>query len=365
VRPASTSLSRRTAPPPAGFTVTRRLHAVTRTTVTPNGLVDRRVPMPPALLEGPFGIPGGRPMRGPVVPMRENADGWGYDDEWAGREERRKARAARKRKRRRRKAAKRRGWKAACKPGGNLEARMQARLRRQKGSAAAASAMYSTAATISTMALPWSAVAGGIIAGVAVGLNIGNALRKKGNLALQGDEAAIKGFMRRSAKWSKAKRKRRATKLLRRLKKVEAKIRRQCKRRKRGPTNRALVRKAKLQLKLIALTALEIGAKKHPKQPAVRNEPDTSPEVTETDPAANVDRPDDLADTPEFSFLSMESKVGGIPAPMLLAGGVVGFGLLAVLVLSGGRRQNPRARRRARPRRRSRRRSPHRRRRAA
>ena len=53
--------------------------------------------------------------------------------------------------------------------------------------------------TVAAMAPPWSTIGAGVLAAVAVGLGVGNALRARGNLALSGDQRAIAAFMRRSA----------------------------------------------------------------------------------------------------------------------------------------------------------------------
>ena len=173
-------------------------------------------------------------------------------------------------------------------------------------------------------------------AAVAVGLGVGNALRARGNLALSGDQRAIAAFMRRSARWSSPRRVRVAKKLQADLTRTLAQKARQCSRRGKGPSNRLLVREAKLKLKLGALVALEVEAKKNPNQQLVAGDPQSVPFRADRDPEADEDQADDVLDPPEFSALDLDDRVLGLPVPMLLGALVLG-----VIVLAASRHATP------------------------
>jgi len=229
----------------------------------------------------------------------------------------------------------------------SLDQRLAARERRSKTSSAAAKGLLSTAATVAAMAPPWSTIGAGVLAGVGASLLVANGLRRKGDQALRGEQQAIAAFLRRSARWSAAKRERMAVKLHRELQAVQAAKKGQQQRRKKGARNRTLVREAKLKLKIAALVALEIGAHKAPHERLIADDPATVPAQTAADPTANTDSPDDDSDPPEFALLDMDQQVAGVPLPFLAAGGLL-VGGLALAWFLNQRGQAPAVERRRR-----------------
>lgn len=151
---------------------------------------------------------------------------------------------------------------------------------------ASAAPLAATAVAVAAVpAVPWTQIAGAVIGLAAAGIKLGAAMRKKGALALQGDEAAVRGFARRAARWSSAKRARVAKRLLA-----------QYKRAARGRRVRQRVKAAKDALKLKVLYALEAGARSGPKVPVLADDPGSVPRQVERDPSANLDQPGDTAD---------------------------------------------------------------------
>lgn len=151
---------------------------------------------------------------------------------------------------------------------------------------ASAAPLAATAVAVAAVpAVPWTQIAGAVIGLAAGGIKLAAAFRKRGALALQGDEAAVRGFAKRAARWSSSKRARVAKRLLADYRRTS-----------RGRRVRQSVRASKDALKLKVLYALEAGARSAPKRPAMADDPGSVPVEVERDPTAQLDQVGDTAD---------------------------------------------------------------------
>lgn len=152
---------------------------------------------------------------------------------------------------------------------------------------AGGTAAMATLAAVGVAFPPWSTlVAAGAAITLAATLAIVGAVRKRESKLLAGDKSAIRVFIKKSARWGAAKRKRVATSLLKQFQRHKAKgtkrggflgLGRKVKRDR--DTWRA--HQAALRMKLEVLTSLEIAARQDPKTPLVYGDKRTTPVVAD------------------------------------------------------------------------------------
>lgn len=153
---------------------------------------------------------------------------------------------------------------------------VETRERRRVGTARAGAIVTASGGAVALIPVPpWTQIAGAAIAAVGAGIGLAAQLRERGSKALMGDKSAVAVFARRAARWSQARRKRTAEKLLKDLRKLRAKKRQGVPRQ---------THEAVLELKLGVLYGLEHEARKDPKKPLVADQPETAPVVLDAQP---------------------------------------------------------------------------------
>lgn len=214
---------------------------------------------------------------------------------------------------------------------GSQQAALLAKRKRVTNALDIAAAGASTSASVA-MAFPppWGQIAAACGYVTAAGLKIAGALRRKGDLALQGDDRAIAGWVRRMARWSKTKRARRATQIRGTLARLEEK----CRRKGGGRGTRLQVQLARTRLKAAALVGVYAEARKEKRRraPLVEGDPRTAADVTETDPSASVDTAaDDIAPNAEADGAASFSDVPGY----VVVGGALAVALVIAAIFLG------------------------------
>ena len=99
----------------------------------------------------------------------------------------------------------------------DVDAEKEAKL--SSGLDKASKAVAATGAAATLVAPPWSLIVTAAAAATSLGIKVASAVSGRNARALQGDEAAIAGFIKRMAKMKSAKRKKLAEKLLKQLNK--------------------------------------------------------------------------------------------------------------------------------------------------
>ncbi len=174
---------------------------------------------------------------------------------------------------------------------------------------AGGSAAMATLAAVGVSFPPWSTiVAAGAAVTLATTMAVIGAVRRRESKLIAGDKSAIRAFVKHSARWGAAKRKRVATRLLKQYQAHKAKGKKRAgflglgkKQKREKDAWRA--REAALRLKLEVLTGLEIEARKDRKNPLVKGDMLTVPEVNDASRKANA------SDASEASALFDDSSL--------------------------------------------------------
>lgn len=206
------------------------------------------------------------------------------------------------------------------------------REKRRKGLATAAAVTPAvggimTAALAATL-IPeplFSKIAALGLATVGAGLTIAYKLRERGTLALAGDEAAVAGFAKKAARWTGRKRARVAERLLKALKRKQARLKRIGKKRRAIPLKTQV---AILKLKLGVLYGLEAHGRHKPTAPLVKGDRRSAPVQAAQDASADADTDDDDEKAPPDPPLAAEAG-----KPWLWVGAAVA-GVVVVAVLA-------------------------------
>jgi hypothetical protein len=187
--------------------------------------------------------------------------------------------------------------------------------------------------------LPWSAIAtAGIIAAAAAVNGIANAVQRRRDRAISGDQAVIAKFMRRAARWSSRKRKRIADGLWKDYQKHRAKGERKAhgigrRGQEKQDTTKWKAKDAVLKMKMAVLYRLEHDARKNPRARLVPDDPATIPE------SADRIADDGVGEQAETGtpLATASSGTTDVPwTPILLAGGAVLIG--GILLTRGNAR---------------------------
>lgn len=211
----------------------------------------------------------------------------------------------------------------------DVTARLKRRARGTKALDATTKAVATSTAALAVLGAPWGTVAASAGAAVAVALKVAGLIRHRGDLVLSGDPKAIAGFLRRSARWNAAKRKRVAVKLHKQFQRLQKRASRRSGRRGKIGDTLAVHIKAN-KMKISALVALEVESRKDHRTPVVADDAATIPSRVESDPSAG------LPDAAEAEFVN----IGGVPLSYWIGGAAAVTVLSILLTRSGSGREN-------------------------
>lgn len=191
-------------------------------------------------------------------------------------------------------------------------------------------AAVTTAATgVAVAAAPVFAPIALIVGGsIALGLTIAAAVRDGEDRTLRGDKSVIAEYIKKSAGWSREKRKKEAEKLLKAYQKHKEKGEKRylLTSKKYKDTDAWIIAHKKLKWKLLALHVNEVNAKAFPNRPLVKGKANTAPALadrTQSDDSSLDDAQTAALDAGVTAEDTLGTDTTAIPwTPILIAGGV-------------------------------------------
>lgn len=214
------------------------------------------------------------------------------------------------------------------------EVRAAAHEKGTRGVRTAAATIGAASAVVAAIP-PFGPIAAVIGGSIALGLTIAAAVRDGEDKVLRGDSSVIAGYIKKVAKWDRAKRKKEAEKLLVKYQKHTEKGEKKylLTKKKYKDTDAWRIAHKKLKMKLLALHVSEVTARAFPNSPKVKGDPRTSPaaEGSYRDDGSNLEdaQAEIIGAGVDATPLPEATATTAIPwTPILAAAGVAGVLLI-------------------------------------
>lgn len=201
------------------------------------------------------------------------------------------------------------------------EAALRKRELRRKGLDIAAAGHSAAGSVVSAIpAAPWTQIVGAGLIATGAAIKLVNQIASRGSRALAGDTSAVAGFAKRAAKWSAAKRKRKAERYLKRYEKFKGR-----------KQSRIRVQKklAIYEMKLQVLYALEAKARGLSKKKSTASKSRGSAQARKSSERPRRDQRQQRSERP--------AGVLGVSPTVLIGGAVAAAAVVGLALVRSGR----------------------------